>query len=183
MPVADAAGIQRSLDDLELKSHAVCQVIAVEEQLDKETGAHTLGMSRITSSAFPIIPSKVMLFLEYETMCAQKRKRDDGSSSMGTVGVLGVKQVISALEHWCLNNQHKYPDAPAAQIGLCFDLRIKTFESAAAHKEPLHIKMAHTLKAKGTNTDTFTSTNLMRCTVWCLTDFKGPSNIYIGLWD
>jgi hypothetical protein len=70
---------------------------------------------------------------------------------MGTLGVSGVKQIISALEHWRLNNQHKYPEVPAAQIGLRHDLRIKTFESAAAHKEPLRVKMAHTLKAKGTN--------------------------------
>jgi hypothetical protein len=31
--------------------------------------------------------------------------------------------------------------------------------------------------------DTFTALDLVKCTGWCLTDFKGPFNIYIGLWD
>lgn len=108
------------------------------------------------------------MFLEHETTRPQveclllfrqiltrshfkKRKRGDGSESTGTLGVSGVKQIISALEHWRLNNQHEYPDVPAAQIGLRHDLRIKTFETAAVHKEPQRVKMAHTLKAKGTN--------------------------------
>ncbi|KAJ7663770.1 hypothetical protein DFH06DRAFT_1393433 [Mycena polygramma] len=43
--------------------------------------------------------------------------------------------------------------------------------------------MAHTLKAKGTNADTFTATDLMRCASWCLTNFKGPAQTYIGLRD
>lgn len=195
--------MQQALADLNAKSHVIRQAIAAEEQSDKETGAiyarHVKNYqlwwesdqanllrdnaSHVVIPAFPVIPSKATLYLEYETTRPQKRKREDGSASTGTLGVSGVKQVISALEHWRLNNQHRYPDIPDAQVGLRHDLRIKTFETAAAHKEPIRVKMAHTLKAKGTNADTFTSSDLMRCAGWCLTNFKGPSQIYIGLRD
>lgn len=62
-----------------------------------------------------------------------------------------MKQVISALENYRLSSQHNYPNDPGAQTGLRQDYRIKKLESAAAHKEPVRVKMAHTLKAKGTN--------------------------------
>ncbi|KAJ7339289.1 hypothetical protein DFH08DRAFT_964315 [Mycena albidolilacea] len=180
--------MKHALDALEAQSHVIHQGIAAEEQSDKETGGTyarhlTADPSHTIIPAFPIIPAKVTLFLEYETTCPQKRKRDDGSDLTGTLGVSGVKQIVSALEHWRLKNQHKYPEVPAVQIGLRHDLRIKTFESAAAYKEPLRVKMAHNLKAKGTNADTFTSANLIKCAGWCLTDFKGPYNIYLGLRD
>ncbi|KAJ7105914.1 hypothetical protein C8R44DRAFT_745571 [Mycena epipterygia] len=119
------------------------------------------------------------MFLEYKTTRPQKRKRKDGSESTGTLGVSGVKQAICALEHWRLNNEHKYPEVAAAQIGLRHDLRINAFETAAAHNEPVRFKMAHTLKAN----DTFTSDDLMRYAAWCLTSFTGSSNIYMGLLD
>ncbi|KAJ6629729.1 hypothetical protein B0H10DRAFT_2208694 [Mycena sp. CBHHK59/15] len=195
--------MKRSLAKLEAESQALRQAIAAEEQADKETkdtyARHVTNYqvwwdasqqekvrgnaSLVAIPAFPIIASKVALFLQYETTRPQKRKRDDGSASTGTVGVSHVKQVISALEHWRSNNQHLYPDVREAQIGLRFDCRIKTFETAAAHKEPQRIKMSHTLKAKGTNADTFSSADLKRCAGWCLTDFKGPMDIYIGIRD
>jgi hypothetical protein len=122
--------------------------------------------------AFPVIAAKVAIYLEHETtrphvraaliflfilgsdILIQKRKRADGSDSTATLGVSHVKQVVSALEHWRFNNQHLYRDVPEAQIGLRLDPRIKTFESAAAHKEPQRVKMAHTLKATGTTAGT-----------------------------
>ncbi|KAJ7849025.1 hypothetical protein B0H13DRAFT_1906414 [Mycena leptocephala] len=169
--------MKQALAALEAKSHVIRQGVAAEEQSDKETGATYARQvrnyqmwweasqaalliaepSHIVIPAFPIIPAKVTVFLEYETTRPQvsclKRKRDDGSESTGTIGVSGVKQVISALEYWRHHHQHEYPDVPVAQIGLRHDLRIKTFETAAAHKEPQRVKMAHTLKAKGTNAD------------------------------
>jgi hypothetical protein len=86
----------------------------------------------------------------------KKRKRKDADdnadeSETSSVGVSGLKQAISAMEHWRLNNQHLYKDIPEAQIGLRTDPRIKAFESAASHKEPERVKMAHSLKAKGSS--------------------------------
>ncbi|KAK7028398.1 hypothetical protein R3P38DRAFT_923774 [Favolaschia claudopus] len=195
--------MQTALNDLEAESHLIRQQIAAEEQSDKETARNyarqvtnyqlwwdgnqaqlaTKDPARVMIPAFPIIPAKVALFLQYETTRPQKRKRPDGTESTATLGVSGVKLAISALENWRLNNQHKYPDIPEAQRGLRTDIRIKQFESAASHKEPQRVQMAHALKAKGTNADTFTSDDLRRCSMWCITDFKGPQNIYIGLRD
>ncbi|KAJ7635953.1 hypothetical protein DFH06DRAFT_1139033 [Mycena polygramma] len=205
LPQADAgaSAMQQAMDALEARSHLIRQTIAAEEQSDKETGATYArqvqnyeawwilsqalllrdGPAHVSIPAFPITAAKVTVYLEYETTCPQKRKRDDNSESTATIGISGVKQVVSALENWRFSNQHKYLDVPAAQVGLRLDIRIKTFESAAAHKEPQRVKMAHTLKAKGTNADTFTATDLMRCALWCLTNFKGPAQTYIGLRD
>ncbi|KAJ7899945.1 hypothetical protein B0H13DRAFT_1883572 [Mycena leptocephala] len=140
--LAPDSRMKQALVALETKSHVIRQGVAAEEQSDKETGA---------------------------TYARQKRKRDDGSESTGTISISGVKQVISALE--CCANWLRH------------DLRIKTFETAAVHKEPQRVKMAHTLKVKGTNADTFTAADLIKCAGWCLTDFKGPFNIYMGLRD
>ncbi|KAK7056117.1 hypothetical protein R3P38DRAFT_1377096 [Favolaschia claudopus] len=200
---SSSAAMKAALDDLEAESHLIRQQIAADEQSDKETARSyarqvtnyqvwwdgnqaqlaATNPSRVVIPAFPIIPAKVVLFLQYETTRPQKRKRLDGTESTATLGVSGVKLVISALENWRLNNQHNYPDIPEAQRGLRTDIRIKQYESAASHKEPQRIQMAHSLKAKGTNADTFTSEDLKRCSMWCITDFKGPQNIYIGLRD
>lgn len=37
--------------------------------------------------------------------------------------------------------------------------------------------------AYATLTDTYTSEELIRCSVWCLTDFSGPRQVFIGLRD
>ncbi|KAK6974833.1 hypothetical protein R3P38DRAFT_3479541 [Favolaschia claudopus] len=200
---SSSAAMKAALDDLEAQSHLIRQQVAAEELSDKETARSYARQvtnyqvwwdenqaklaaddpRRIVLPAYPIIPAKVALFLQYETTRPQKRKRPDGTESTATLGVSGVKLAISALENWRLNNQHKYPDVPEAQRGLRTDIRIKQFESAASHKEPQRVQMAHALKAKGTNADTFTSDDLKRCSMWCITDFKGPQNIYIGLRD
>ncbi|KAJ7923736.1 hypothetical protein B0H13DRAFT_2400447 [Mycena leptocephala] len=170
--LAPDSRMKQALVALETKSHVIRQGVAAEEQSDKETGATYARQAALLTAD----PSHI-------TTGPQKRKRDDGSESTGTISISGVKQVISALEDWHHHHQHEYPDVPAAQIGLHHDLRIKTFETAAVHKEPQRVKMAHTLKAKGTNAYTFTAADLIKCAGWCLTDFKSPFNIYMGLRD
>jgi hypothetical protein len=79
--------MKQALAALEAKSHVIRQGVAAEEQSDKETGATyarqvrnyqawwdasqaallTADPSHIVIPAFPIIPAKVTLFLEYET--------------------------------------------------------------------------------------------------------------------
>ncbi|KAJ7663771.1 hypothetical protein DFH06DRAFT_1128158 [Mycena polygramma] len=150
---ADASAMQHAMDALEARSHLIRQAVAAEEQSDKETAATyarqirsyeawwILSQARLLQDdaahvvipAFPITAAKVTVYLEYETTRPQKRKRKDDSESTGTIGISGVKQVVSALENWRFSNQHKYLDVPAAQVGLRLDIRIKTFESAAAH--------------------------------------------------
>jgi hypothetical protein len=86
---------------------------------------------------------------------SRKRKATDDEEDgheASSIGVSGLKQAISALEHWRFNNQHLYKDIAEAQAGLRTDPRVKAFESAAAHKEPERVKMAHSLKAKGSST-------------------------------
>ncbi|KAJ7763104.1 hypothetical protein DFH07DRAFT_1018491 [Mycena maculata] len=202
-PITHATGLERSLAELEAESHAIREAFTAEEQSDKATGptyAHHVrnyehwwntsqghrqndDPSHTIMPAFPITAAKVTVFLEYEMTRPQKRKREDGTDSTATVGSSDVKQVISALENRRLSTQHNYLDNPAAQIGLHQDYRIQKLESAAEHKEPARVKMAHILKAKGTNADTFTSADVIKCSDWCLTDFKGPTNIWIGLRD
>ncbi|KAJ7742819.1 hypothetical protein B0H16DRAFT_1860573 [Mycena metata] len=202
LPTPEAA-MAHALDALEAQSHLVRQGVSAQEQSDKETAGtykrhftnyqvwwdgsqsslKAQNPSHSIIPALPIIPAKVTLFLEYETTRPQKRKRDDGSDSTGTIGIRAIQQVISALEKYRADNAYKYPNVPATQLGLRTDIRIRVFESAGKHNEPQRVKMAHSLKAKGTNADTFTSTDLMKCAGWTLTDFKGPLNIYIGLRD
>ncbi|KAJ7745543.1 hypothetical protein DFH07DRAFT_977314 [Mycena maculata] len=202
-PTTPPTAMQRSLQAMEEHSQVIRQKLTAEEQDDKETAdtyarqvtnyqvywnTYQAALVRddpmlVPIPAFPIIATKVTIYLEHETTRPQKRKRSDGSDSTATIGVHSVKQIVSALENSRLNNQHLYPNIPEAQMALRLDLRIKRFESAAAHKEPQRVKMAHTLKATGTNADTFTPDDLKRCAGWCLTDFKGPMNIYIGLRD
>jgi hypothetical protein len=43
--------------------------------------------------------------------------------------------------------------------------------------------LAVNLQVAKQHPDTFTAEDLMRCAGWCLTDFKGPQHIYIGLRD
>jgi hypothetical protein len=79
--------MKHALDALEAQSHVIRQGIAAEEQSDKETGGTytrhvknyqlwwdlsqatqlTADPSHTVIPAFPIIPAKVTLFLEYET--------------------------------------------------------------------------------------------------------------------
>ncbi|KAJ7835604.1 hypothetical protein B0H13DRAFT_2108070 [Mycena leptocephala] len=195
--------MERSLAVMKARSQIIRQEVAAEEQADKETAVTYARQFRnyqvywdlyqaellredptwVVVPALPVTAFKVAIYLNHETMRPQKRKRVDGSDSTATLGVSAVKQIISAIEKWRADNEHLYRDVPQAEVGLRLDSRIKTFESAAAHKEPERVKMAHTLKATGTNADTFTAEELMRCAGWCITDVKGPHNIYIGLRD
>lgn len=67
------------------------------------------------------------------------------------VGIKSIKQTISALEWWRVNNAHLYKGVPEAQVGLRLDPRIKKMESAAAHSEPERIRKSQMLKATGTS--------------------------------
>jgi hypothetical protein len=92
--------VRQALDALEAKSHLIRQGIAAEEQSDKETGNTyarqvknyqfwwdknqaallTNDPSHLVIPAFPIIPTKVTLFLEYETTRQQVRENKHSSS-------------------------------------------------------------------------------------------------------
>jgi hypothetical protein len=84
------------------------------------------------------------------------------------------------------------------------DNRIKRIESAAKHNEPKRVASAQALKAAGSSSgelffrfspvilskltmatavDTYTETELKRASLWCMTDFKGPRNVFVGLRD
>ncbi|KAJ7158060.1 hypothetical protein C8R46DRAFT_907930 [Mycena filopes] len=171
IPYTPDSSLQHSLAALEANSHLIRQGITAHEQSDKETGGTykrhftnyclwwdasqaTLkdeNPAHVIIPALPIIPSKVTMFLQYETTRPQKRKRADDSASTGTVGIRAIQQVISALEKYRSDNAYKYPGVPETQFGLRTDIRIKAFESAGQHNEPQRVKMAHSLKAKGTN--------------------------------
>ncbi|KAJ7888244.1 hypothetical protein B0H13DRAFT_1888494 [Mycena leptocephala] len=165
---------------LDAAAHQITKAVREKEQDDKQTknayarhiehyqtywatttyaiGDPQKGLAPLP--ALPITVGKAVIFLRYESTRPQKkRKRKDADdnadeSETSSVGVSGLKQAISAMEHWRLNNQHLYKNIPEAQIGLRTDPRIKAFESAASHKEPERVKMAHSLKAKGSSAGT-----------------------------
>ncbi|KAJ7437508.1 hypothetical protein FB451DRAFT_1193200 [Mycena latifolia] len=158
---------------LDADSHQITNDVRATEQEDKQTkgtyarhvshyetfwtttsyarGDNAAGLAAIP--AFPITIAKAVIVLQYESTRPQKKRRrkatddEDDTHEASSVGVSGVKQVTSALEHWRFNNQHLYKEIADAKAGL----RVKAFESAAAHKEPECVKIAHSLKAKGSS--------------------------------
>ncbi|KAF8177962.1 hypothetical protein K438DRAFT_1978281 [Mycena galopus ATCC 62051] len=144
---------------------------------------------RAAIPAHPITTAKAVIFLQYESTRPQiNRKRkaadmDEAAPESSSVGVSGLKQAISALEHHRLHNQHLYTDTPEARITLRSDPRTKAFESTAAHREPQRVKMSHSIKAKGSSADTYTFEELVKCSVSCLTGSYGPNSIFVDVRD
>ncbi|KAJ7437524.1 hypothetical protein FB451DRAFT_1416806 [Mycena latifolia] len=91
-------------------------------------GDNAAGLAPIP--AFPITIAKAVIFLQYESTHPQKKRRrkatddEDDTHEASSIGVSGLKQAISALEHWRFNNQHLYKEIADAQAGL----RVKAFE-------------------------------------------------------
>jgi hypothetical protein len=130
-----------------------------------------------------------------------QRKHGSSETIRGSVvGLSVIKQTISALENYRFQHQHLYKDVPELQLGLRLDARIQRFESAAKHNEPKHVESTQVLKASGsssgashlrlvnhpiflplTRTDTYTKEELECCSLFCLTDFSGPKEVFVGL--
>ncbi|KAJ7185137.1 hypothetical protein GGX14DRAFT_409313 [Mycena pura] len=181
-----------SLAQLEARSFAVRERLVAEKQEQKGTGAAYERHYRAYQSwwhddqarlqaensmytpipALPVTIPKVVVFLEYEMGRPQKRKLADGSLSTSTCGHQHAKQVVSALEHYRLINQHKYRDVPEAQMNLRSDSRIKAMEKAFEASEPERVKKAHSLKAVGTCADTFVDTELVKMSLAKLFETK-----------
>ncbi|KAG1874883.1 hypothetical protein F4604DRAFT_1925032 [Suillus subluteus] len=68
-------------------------------------------------------------------------------------------------------------------VSLRRDSRICAFESASKHHEPKRVEKSQTVKAAGTSSDTYTKAELIRCSLWSLTDFSGPQYIFVGIHD
>ncbi|KAF5367837.1 hypothetical protein D9615_010577 [Tricholomella constricta] len=196
---------QRSKDLLHAEAHQKRKEYAVREQEDKGTkasyGRHvsayqlwwdtvyqpcvvTADPTREVLPSFPITAAKVMMYLDYE---ATRPKRKQGSKTMiiegSFVGRSHLKQVISALEHHRLNHQSDYPNDFDAQRPLRWDERIKKFEDAISHNEPMRVEKSQALKAAGTIADTYTREQLIQCSIWCLKNFSGPRQTFVGVRD
>jgi hypothetical protein len=91
---------------------------------------------------------------------------------------------------------------PDAQTPLRSDYRVKTIETAKKHDEPKRVESSQALKATGSSSgklssvtcphrphaltsypDTYTESELMRCSLWCLQKFSGTLFVYVGLRD
>ena len=123
-----------------------------------------------------------------------------------SIGKSQVSQIISALEHHRFHHQHEYRAIAEAQINLRTDNRIWVFETASKHNEPKRAAMAQVLKAAGSSAgglpaaypsrclheltylcltpDTYTTHQLVQCSMWCLTNYTaGPRQVFIGIRD
>ena len=124
----------------------------------------------MTVPPFPVTPTKMVLFLEYETthekvslsflllfpplnsLVSLQHKQGSSECIPGSsVGKSVVQQVISALENWRVNHQHLHKDDPEAQMTLRSDNRIKLYETASKHNEPKRVQSSQVLKASGTS--------------------------------
>lgn len=98
------------------------------------------------------------------------------------LGKSAIAQVISALEHHRLNNEHRYDD-PQAKISLRDDNRINTIEAAARHNEPQRAQSAQTLKATGTSADTYGEQELSNAALTFLHIHSAPKKLVLALRD
>ncbi|KAK7053517.1 hypothetical protein R3P38DRAFT_3254085 [Favolaschia claudopus] len=194
-----ASTTQASYDLLDARSHAIWNRLTEEKQEDKGTAPaykrHYISyqtwwatdQARIQAEntqyvpipALPITPAKVVVFLEYEMARPQKRKLPDGKDSTSTCGSSHGSQVINALEHYRLHNQHEYRDIADTQQILRSDPRVKAMEKGFQESEPERTKKSHALKAVGTNADTFQASDLSRMSIAKLFETKGGKS---GIW-
>ncbi|KAN0141920.1 hypothetical protein V8E53_000382 [Lactarius tabidus] len=195
--------MQQSVNHIEAASQAIWLWIAQKEQSDKSTatsyarhvdayatwwetyqaGVLDKDPGQITIPAFLITPAKAMMFLEYTSTQPKCRHGSSEKIPGSVMGLSIIKQTISALEHHRFQHQHLHKDDPKSQIRLCLDACICHFESAAKHNEPKCAESAQVLKASGSSSDTYTREELKQCLLFCLTDFKGPKEIFLGLCD
>ena len=120
------------------------------------------------------------------------------------VGKSSISGAISALEKYRLNRAYLHKDDPESQITLRSDVRIRQFEEVSKSNEPKRVEQAQMLKAIGTSSgeimtdflfrrrffqptkppaDNYTPEELTRCSLWCLTHFRGTRHVYNGVRD
>ncbi|KAH9178185.1 hypothetical protein EDB89DRAFT_1151160 [Lactarius sanguifluus] len=198
-----SARMQQSIDELEAASQDVRFRVACDEQSDKTTAAtyrrhvNAYAMwwdayqasillgdpTQVAIPAFPITAAKATMFLEYTSTRPKRRHGSSEEIPGSVVGASVIKQTISALEYHRAEHQYLHTDVPEAQIGLRLDRRIHCIEVAAQHNEPKRIASAQALKASGSSSDTYTVEDLKRCSLFCLTEFSGRKEIFVGLRD
>ncbi|KAI0073663.1 hypothetical protein K474DRAFT_1602967 [Panus rudis PR-1116 ss-1] len=166
-------GLQTSLEELDLASHAARKEIVAHQQSDKGTStAYSRHLAnylkwwatyqadedkknpaRVAIPAEPITAAKVAMFLQHESSRPKRKRRGDMSELQEgtTVGRSAISQAISALERHRSENAHLYKADREAQVPLRLDNRVRAFEEAAKHNEPKRIAQAQVLKASGTS--------------------------------
>ncbi|KIK32123.1 hypothetical protein CY34DRAFT_111093, partial [Suillus luteus UH-Slu-Lm8-n1] len=189
-PPAISPRMQRSLGMLEQESHELRLRIGEKELEGKGTAKSyprqvqnyqlwfdadqvrtaAEDSTRVPIPAFPVT--------------AAKYKRGSKDLIQGSsLGKSHIAQVINALEKYRLNHAHSFLRDHETHISLRRDSRIRAFESASKHHEPKRVEKSQTVKAAGTSSDTYTKAELIRCSLWCLTDFSGPQYIFVGIRD
>jgi len=140
--------------------------------------------SRAALPAFPVTAAKVASFLHHEST-REKLKRGSKSKTIegSSLGKSHIAQVVNALENHRLNHEHEHPQDHETKISLRKDARIRAFESASKHNEPSRIERSQAIKAAGTTSDTYTNEELLRCSLWALTEFSGRQHVLVGLRD
>jgi hypothetical protein len=121
----------------------------------------------------------------------------EGSS----LGKSHMAQVVNALENHRLNHEHEHPQDHETRTSLRKDACIRAFESASKHNELSRIERSQAVKAARTTSggftargchaalltgcvsDTYTSEELLRCSLWALTEFSGRQQVFVGLRD
>jgi hypothetical protein len=133
---------------------------------------------------------------------AQLKRRSKSAMIEGSsLGKSHMAQVVNALENHQLNHEHEHPQDHETRTSLWKDACIHAFESASKHNEPSGIERSQAIKAAGTTSggftargrhaalltgcvsDTYTSEELLRCSLWALTEFSGRQQVFIGLRD
>jgi len=135
----------------------------------------------------------------------QKRNSSGREISGTSVGKESIKQSINALQRYMREHQHlpEYAGCQETQHLLRNQDWVKVYEQAASANEPMRVKNAHALKAKGTSAgmssiinfppffeftssrkDTYKKEDMIRMSNWALKAF-GPSQsqVYLGLRD
>ncbi|KAF8525270.1 hypothetical protein BU17DRAFT_62960 [Hysterangium stoloniferum] len=187
---SDLGGFEKSLQDVEMQSFNVCDKIRNKRQADTQMEGTYKGYQNAYEKwwnqgqwmrkqenpsyepipAFPIIASKVVLFLKYEMDRPQYERGGGGKIKPGTnVGKSVIKGAISALESYRKRHQHLYPHIVGSQVKLRDDIRIREIEQAAAHNEPNRHEKSQTLKASGAMGDTYSTQELIAMSSYCLT--------------
>ncbi|KAI0085603.1 hypothetical protein BDY19DRAFT_996518 [Irpex rosettiformis] len=133
--------------------------------------------------AFPITATKVALFLDYE-MKRPKLKPNQQIEPGATVGKYHIQQAISALEDWRTKNVHRFPDEREMLQPFRTDWRISQLESLAKSVELQRVANAQTLKAAGGFADTYTTEEVLKCSLFFITDRgTGRQHIFVSLRD
>ncbi|KAF8522041.1 hypothetical protein JB92DRAFT_3110833 [Gautieria morchelliformis] len=147
-------GVHKSMHDLEIESYAVRDDMRGKWQTYMQTeqtyARYVSDPDYAAVPAFPILASKVVLLLNYETTWKQFKCGSNGETKQRTsVGKHVIKSAISTLKNHRKLNQHLYTNIPGSQIRLPDDIQIQEIEQATAHNEPDHHRKSQTLKVTG----------------------------------